>query len=144
MYPYKHVSFQLDKWYMNIGVATLSKYPIIEKRNIDFHADFNLSIYTDIVINGDTIRVVNNHLESNRITAKDMKRTDELRSSFSSEKLSSVTKYLSRKLSVAYRVRAKQADLIATLIEESPYKVISCGDYNDVPASYTYSKVKEI
>lgn len=141
-YPHKHVSFQLDKWRMNIGVATLSKYPIIEKRNIDFHAEFNLSIYTDIVIEDDTIRVINNHLESNRVTAKDMKKTAELRSDFSSEKLSSVTKYLSQKLSVAYRVRAKQADLIAKLIKESPYKVISCGDYNDVPASYTYSKIK--
>lgn len=141
-YPHKHVSFQLDKWRMNIGVATLSKYPIIEKRNIDFHAEFNLSIYSDIVIGSDTIRVVNNHLESNRVTAQDMKKTAELRSDFSSEKLGSVTKYLSQKLSVAYRVRANQADLIAKLIKESPYKVISCGDYNDVPASYTYSTIK--
>lgn len=141
-YPYKHVSFQLDKWRMNIGVATISKYPIAENRNIDFNADFNLSIYTDVIINDDTIRVINNHLESNRITAKDMKKTAELRSDFSSEKLSAMTKYLSQKLSVAYRIRAKQADLIAKLIKESPYKVISCGDYNDVPASYTYSKIK--
>ncbi|NLI72987.1 MAG: endonuclease/exonuclease/phosphatase family protein [Bacteroidales bacterium] len=141
-YPYKHISFQLDKWRMNIGVATLSKYPIIEKRNIDLESQFNLSIYSDIVIGDDTIRVINNHLESNRVTAQDMKKTAELRSDFSSEKLTAITKYLSQKLSVAYRVRAKQADLIAKLIDESPYKVISCGDYNDVPASYTYSRIK--
>lgn len=140
-YPHKHVSFQLDKWRMNIGVATLSKYPIIEKRNIDFHAEFNLSIYTDIVIEDDTIRVINNHSESNRVTAKDMKngwtaqwflvRETEFRHkvSFSNWVLPEC-------------VRAKQADLIAKLIKESPYKVISCGDYNDVPASYTYSKIK--
>lgn len=142
MYPHKHVSFQLDKWRMNIGLATLSKYPIIEKRNVDYDAEFNLSIYTDIVIGDDTIRVVNNHLESNRITANDMKQTAELKNDFSSQKLTGITKYLSQKMSVAYKVRAHQADEVAKVIKNSPYKVISCGDYNDVPASYTYTKVK--
>ncbi len=141
-YPHKHVSFQLNKWSMNIGVATLSKFPIIDKRNVDYHADFNLSIYSDILIGDDTIRVVNNHMESNRVTAMDMKETTELRNDFSSEKLSSVTKYLSQKLSVAYKVRANQADIVAKLIRETPYKVISCGDYNDVPASYAYTTIK--
>ncbi len=141
-YPHKHVSFQLDKWSMNIGLATLSKFPIIEKRNIDFDAEFNLSMFTDIVIGNDTIRVINNHLESNRITAQDMKKTSELRTDFSSDKLAEMTKYLSRKMSTAYKVRAKQADRVAEIIQNSPYKVISCGDYNDVPSSYTYSRVK--
>ncbi|MFV0391357.1 MAG: endonuclease/exonuclease/phosphatase family protein [Paludibacteraceae bacterium] len=141
-YPHKHVSFQLNKWNMNIGVATLSKYPIIEKRNIDFNSEFNLSIFSDIVIDDDTIRFVNNHLESNRITIADMKQTAELRNDLSSEKVSSLTKYFSRKLSIAYKVRSNQADTIAKLISESPYKIISCGDYNDVPASYTYTKIK--
>ncbi len=141
-YPHKHVSFQLDKWSMNIGLATLSKFPIIEKRNIDFNAEFNLSMFTDIVIGDDTIRVVNNHLESNRITSLDMEKTSELRSDFSSEKLTGITKNLSRKMSVAYKVRAIQADKVAEIIQKSPYKVISCGDYNDVPSSYTYTRVK--
>ena len=142
MFPYKHVSFQLDKWSMNIGLATLSKFPIIEKRNVDYDAEFNLSIYTDIVIGVDTIRIINNHLESNRITAMDMKQTSELRNDFSSEKIAAVTKYLSQKMSVAYKMRAKQADEVAKVIKNSPYKVISCGDYNDVPVSYAYTKVK--
>lgn len=141
-YPYKHVSFQMNRWNMNIGVCTLSKYPIIEKRNIDYHSDFNLSTYTDIVIGGDTVRVVNNHLESNRITAKDMEKTADLRNDFSSEKLGAITKYLSQKLGIAYKKRALQADVVSKLIENSPYKVISCGDYNDVPMSYTYTKIK--
>lgn len=141
-YPHKHVSFQLDKWRMNIGLATLSKYPIIEKRNVDYESVFNLSIYTDVVIGDDTIRIINNHLESNRITSMDMKQTAELRNDFSSEKLAGITKYLSRKMSTAYKVRAKQVDEVANVISNSPYKVISCGDYNDVPASYAYTKVK--
>lgn len=142
MYPYKHVSFQLDKWRMNIGLATLSKYPIIEKRNVDYDAEFNLSIFTDVVIGSDTLRIVNNHLESNRITSKDMKQTAELKNDFSSQKLTGITKYLSQKMGVAFKVRANQVDEVAKVIKDSPYKIISCGDYNDVPASYAYTKVK--
>ena len=141
-YPYKHVSFQLNKWKMNIGLATLSKYPIIEKRNIEYESDFNLSMFTDVVIGDDTLRIVNNHLESNRITARDMKKTSQVVSNFTSERLSSMTKYLSRKMGLAYNARAKQADAVAAVIKQSPYKVIACGDFNDVPASYTYSKIK--
>ncbi|NLO69596.1 MAG: endonuclease/exonuclease/phosphatase family protein [Porphyromonadaceae bacterium] len=142
-YPYKHIGFQLiNKWNMDLGVATFSKFPIVKKKNIDFKADYNMSIFSDIVIGKDTLRVINNHLESNRITAQDMKKTSDLRSDFSSEKLSAATKYLSRKLSLAYKVRANQAVKISEIIKKSPYKVISCGDFNDVPASYTYVKTK--
>jgi len=141
MYPYKHVSFQLNKWSMGIGLVTLSKFPIIEKRNAGYKSIFNLTIYTDVVVGNDTLRIVNNHLESNRVTAQDMQMTSKLKDNFDTDELGAVTKYLSQKLSVAYRVRASQADIVAKLIENSPYKVISCGDYNDVPASYTYTKV---
>ena len=140
-YPYKHVSFQLNKWSMGIGLVTMSKYPIVEKRNAAYKSIFNLTIYSDIVIGDDTLRIVNNHLESNRITAQDMQMTSKLKDNFDTDELGSVTKYLSQKLSVAYRVRASQADIVAKLIENSPYWVISCGDYNDVPASYTYTRV---
>ncbi len=142
MYPYKHVSYKLNKWRMNIGLATLSKYPIIEKRNIDYTSDFNLSMFTDIVINEDTIRVVNNHLESNRITSQDMKSTSELVSDFSSEQFKELGKYLSRKMAVAYRMRAQQVETVTNLVEKTPYKVIVCGDFNDVPSSYTYSELR--
>ncbi len=141
-YPYKHVSFLLNKWQMNMGLATLSKYPIIEKRNIDYKSAYNLSMFTDIVVGEDTLRVINNHLESNRVTTKDMQETAGLVHDFTSEKLAFVAKHLSKKMSVAYKIRANQADIVADVVEKSPYKVIVCGDFNDVPSSYTYSRIK--
>ena len=132
-YPYKHVSFLLNKWQMNMGLATLSKYPIIEKRNIDYESDYNLSMFTDIVVGEDTLRVINNHLESTTVTTKDMEETAKLMSDFTSEKLTSVTKHLSKKMGAAYKIRAKQAEKVANVAESSPYKVILCGDFNDVP-----------
>ena len=35
-----------------------------------------------------------------------------------------------------------QANAVARIIAESPYKVIVFGDFNDVPASYAYTKIK--
>ncbi len=44
------------------GIATFSYYPIINKGHIDFPGKtFNLAIYTDIIINENTIRVYNIH-----------------------------------------------------------------------------------
>ena len=34
-----------------------------------------------------------------------------------------------------------QAKIVEKFIEKSPYKVIVCGDFNDVPLSYTYQTI---
>jgi endonuclease/exonuclease/phosphatase family metal-dependent hydrolase len=65
-----------------------------------------------------------------------------LKDSFDTEKLSGTTLHLSRKLGAAYKARAVQADTIASIRNRSPYKVIICGDFNDVPVSYAYTKIK--
>ncbi len=39
--------------------------------------------------------------------------------------------------------RAAQADIVAGYVQSSPYPVILCGDFNDVPASYTYKKLSQ-
>ena len=44
---------------------------------------------------------------------------------------------------LAYLARAEQADLVAASIAASPYPVIVCGDFNDVPVSYTYHTVSQ-
>ncbi len=141
-YPYKHFVPKINGRRFALGVATFSKYPIINKHTVHYSADFNLSIYSDVIINGDTLRIINNHLESNRITGNDISETSNLRNNFDSKKIKELTGKLSKKISVAYKKRANQADSIAKIIEHSPYKVICCGDYNDVPMSYTYSRIK--
>ncbi|MGF2411655.1 MAG: endonuclease/exonuclease/phosphatase family protein, partial [Ferruginibacter sp.] len=46
------------------------------------------------------------------------------------------------KLKEAYKKRALQAELMHEKIQQSPYPAIVCGDFNDVPTSYTYNTVK--
>lgn len=141
-YPYKHVEFKAKRKTNLIGIATFSKYPIVDRHRIEFPSRFNISISTDIEINGTIVRVFNNHLESNRITESDKALPNKLKTRFDADNLTDITFYFSHKLGSAYKLRAYQADTLASLISKSPFKVIVCGDFNDVPTSYVYTKMK--
>ena len=141
-YPYNHIWYKNQSKSHSWGVATFSKYPIIFKKKIDFESQYNVSIFSDIVVNEDTIRVFNNHLESNKFSMNDIKQYQNAGNNFSSNELKSVSSMLSRKLADAYKIRAVQARIVASEIKKSPYKNIACGDFNDVPESYAYHKVK--
>ncbi len=141
-YPYSHIAFNKSKSTRKEGIATFSKYPIINKQRIGYPSDNNLSIYSDINVDGEIIRMINNHLESNRLTENDKSRPISLKENFDADSLSGITLYFSKKLASAYKLRAVQADSVAQVVESSPYKVIMCGDFNDVPGSYVYTKAK--
>jgi len=143
-YPYKQIQYKqnINNNSQVSGVATFSKYPIINRQLIHYSSYYNVSIFSDINIHGRIIRLVNNHLESNRLTEheKDMPLT--LKDNFDTKRLTGITLHFSHKLAAAYRLRAVQADAVAKVIAESPYKVVVCGDFNDVPTSYAYTTVK--
>ncbi len=141
-YPHKHIYYKNNRKNRKSGIATFSRYPIIKKETIDYPSQQNAAIFSDIVIGNDTIRLINCHLESNLLTEKDKAIPMELRKNFDAETLSNVTVHLSRKLGTAYKTRAKQAEIVAGYVEKSPYKVMLCGDFNDVPLSYSYTKIK--
>lgn len=141
-YPFKHIQYNYTERTKQSGEAIFSKYPIVNKQKVDFNSGFNGSIFSDIKIDGKVIRLINNHLESNKITENDKKMPIKLKDDFNTETLSGVTHNFSRKLGIAYKIRAQQADAVAKVIAESPYKVIVCGDFNDVPSSYAYTKIK--
>lgn len=141
-YPYKHVEIKARMHTRLLGIATFSKYPIVDRQRIEFKSRFNISISTDINVNGTIIRFFNNHLESNRITESDKALSVKLKEKFDADNLTDMTLVFSNKLGIAYKMRAAQADTVAELIAKSPYKVIVCGDFNDVPGSYVYNKMK--
>lgn len=143
-YPYKHIQYkQKSRTNFDLtGVATFSKYPIINRQKIEYPSLYNVSIFSDIHIHGKTIRLVNNHLESNRLTEQDKNMPLKLRNNFDTKNLTGITLNFSHKLGVAYKLRSVQADAVAKVIASSPYKVIECGDLNDVPTSYAYTTVK--
>lgn len=127
--------------HQNFGVAVFSKYPVIEKGNVAFpseHSSFNYCIYTDIVKNSDTFRIYNVHLQSIKLQKDDYAIFDE-NDTTSAEQPSNVFRLI-QKINRAYPIRAEQAEIIMAHVQNSPYPVIVCGDFNDTPLSYTYNQ----
>ncbi len=123
----------------HFGLATISKYPVVNKEIIKFEQSFNGVIVTDIVINDDTVRIFNCHLQSIQLEQKDYTVIETLTEDIDNYKL----RLLLRKIIEATQKRAGQADIISQKIKESPYPVFVCGDLNDFPLSYTYLKLSE-
>jgi len=124
-----------DHW----GIATFSKYPIIKKGFIEFNAKGNNScIFSDIVKGKDTIRYYNLHLQSIHFKNEDYKFIDSLNTNKNVSEVRGIKKIL-RKLKMAFVKRSTQVDLVINHIQNSPYKVVVCGDFNDTPVSYTYN-----
>lgn len=118
-----------------------SRFPIIDSGVVEHQENTgNMSIYVDIVAYGDTIRVINTHLQSIKFDAPDYNAIKNIKIADDST-VSAYTR-MTRKLKVAFVKRAKQAQAVSDFIELSPYKVIVMGDFNDSPSSYAYRTVR--
>ena len=50
---------------------------------------------------------------------------------------------MGNKVGNATAIRANQAIKIAAVIADSPHPVVVCGDFNDIPGSFTYRTIRE-
>ena len=120
------------------GMTILSKYEILERGNIAFKSSYNLSMYSDIVIVEDTIRVFNNHLESYALSFKSLikrLKTKDTTTQMATDEIYEVHK----KIGKTVLRRTLQVDSLAKLIDSSPYPTMICGDQNETPMSYAYT-----
>lgn len=140
-YPYHHIWYKTQGRNFWLGNAVFSKYPIVHKEAIDYESRYNVSIFSDVVVGDDTIRLVNNHLESFKFTPREIAEFKDAIGN-QSEELKSSTIQLWKKMNMAYRLRCPQADSVAAVVKASPYPVVLCGDFNDVPQSYAYRHIK--
>ncbi len=95
------------------------------------------AFWADIIISSDTIRLYNIHLHSTSITSSDndyISSMEFLGDSLRDDRFIDML----RRFKETSQWRAKQAERVAQSIEESPYRVIVCGDFNDTPNSYAY------
>ena len=140
-YPYSMTQFRISNKQRNFGVAIYSKYPLINKHNIEFESTYNGAFRCDMLVGRDTIRLICAHLESNQITGSELDQPVQDAMKQNTDSLSASTRHIIDKLRKAYQLRSHQAQLIAEEIKASPYKTIVCGDFNDVPVSYTYHTI---
>jgi endonuclease/exonuclease/phosphatase family metal-dependent hydrolase len=124
------------------GIVTFSKFPIIRKGEIVHPGSSSLSIYTDVLIQNDTFRIYNNHLQSFRLRRMERSFIEELTASDDKETMNEV-KSLSVSLKKGFVKRALQAQVVKDNINKSPYPVIVLGDFNDTPVSYSYRKIRK-
>jgi hypothetical protein len=90
------------------GIVTFSKFPIISKGEIIHPGSSSLSIYTDVLIQNDTFRIYNNHLQSFRLMRMERSFINELTASDDKETMTEV-KSLSLSLKKGFVKRANQA-----------------------------------
>lgn len=140
-YPYKHIVWVKSGDYSNYGIAIYSKHQLINKRYVDFPNSNNISIFCDLTINSDTVRIFNNHLQSINFDNESYSFISNQRNYTQSEKLKEIQN-ISVQLKDAFIKRGIQAEFIAEEIQASQYPVIICGDFNDTPVSYSYYKIK--
>ena len=125
----------------NFGIAMLSKYPMIARGDIIFddplNIDNNYCVFADIVKEKDTFRIYNIHLQSIKFQKDDYQVFSKNLRKIEDKK--STIELLIEKLKIAYPKRAEQARKVVEHMQQSPFPVIICGDFNDTPMSYSYN-----
>lgn len=123
-----------------MSMAFFSKYPIINTEVLHFYdrPHANVCLYADVNYNGDTIRIINIHLQSISFQPEDYQYLDQVKNV---ETDMQSNKRIGARIKNAFLHRGEQADKVAELIEESPYPVIVAGDFNDTPASYAFNVI---
>ena len=116
----------------------LSRFRILRSGVITTQAT---SVWADLLVDEDTMRVVSNHLQSTGITSLDnayITRYEYLLDTAREEKLRNMV----GRFHTNCVLRADQVDSIRAHIDSlAPRMHIICGDFNDTPISYTYRQL---
>ncbi|WP_205512964.1 endonuclease/exonuclease/phosphatase family protein [Longitalea arenae] len=127
------------------GVAIFSRFPIVDTQRIRFPDPAKLRaaeslIGVDVLVNGKKIRVYTTHLQSVLFQKNDYRNIEIIKSA--DDSMVTASRSIIKKLRNGYASRGFQADLVRNKLDSCPYPEIICGDFNDVPNSYTYFKIK--
>lgn len=131
-----------DFWgHAHFGIIIFSKYPIINKQTVMYYPyDYNsIFQYADIVKGADTFRLFDVHLQSLRFSRENLKYIDD--PTVKENDALKEPKNIVSKFKKGFIKRKVQADRIREEMDKSPYPVILCGDFNDVPNSYAYNRI---
>lgn len=142
--PYKKLfkdSLQYEFSLRKGSMSILSDLPHVDKGVLDFPNTSNRIIWADLKTNEQIIRVINVHLQSNKVSeqAEDLVNNVDLAEKETWSDMRSVIGKVKR----ATAIRTKQAEEAQKFIASSPYPVLLAGDFNDTPLSYTYSLMSD-
>ncbi|MBI1344374.1 MAG: endonuclease/exonuclease/phosphatase [Terrimonas sp.] len=141
-YPYYYFSYDPDGWHQYIGSIIFSRFPIIDTGMVRYFRPSmpEALIYADIRCGNDTVRVFTTHLQSVQFRKNDynaMEKVKQVEDSFFVK-----TKTVLGKVKKALKYRSTQSQVVRDILDNSPYPSILCGDFNDIPNSYTYFTIR--
>jgi len=141
-YPFFYFSYDEDGSKQYYSSIIFSRLPIIDSGLVyypspSFHEPL---MHADIKFNDDTVRVFTTHLQSVQFKKRDYQRINEIKNY--EDSLVSNSKTIFSKLRKGIEKRSIQANVIKDELRQSRYPVIFCGDFNDVPNSYTYFTIR--
>ena len=116
--------------------AIFSKYPITATKSFPINNNKeNGCVSADIKINDKIIRFYSLQLQSNEISS--MADNIAEKGIKTESGWINILKIMNR-FRKAGRKRTNEAEIIAADIQQSPHPVVVCGDFNDIPVSYSY------
>ncbi|MFH0867342.1 MAG: endonuclease/exonuclease/phosphatase family protein [Bacteroidota bacterium] len=145
-----HIYFTTNSRNLNFfGIATYTSFPVIDTGSVVYKTvTGNICIYTDVLINTDTVRIYNVHLESIRLQSEDYVLAENQEENLKNikDKQKEVTvkegsERILKRMKKAYVIRSPQSETVAEHISKCPYPIILCGDFNDTPTSYAYHNI---
>ena len=125
-------------------VTIISRFPIIRKQLIKYETQGNNSAAFWLNIKGREVIVINNHLQTMGFSMQERRNFGDMMIGERREKdyIKSTSRTIIGKILEASKVRSHQADSIAAFIRRhAGTPIIICGDFNDIPQSYTYHTI---
>ncbi len=129
MYPFKFITVHKSGEKRSIQ-AIYSKYSMINSGSLDFPDSGNNAIFADIVVNKDTLRIYNLHLESHKIIPSVSRLSNEPKGR------------LLKRLGRSFAKQGTQAQMVREHMEATSYRKIVCGDFNNTQFSNVYKVIK--
>lgn len=141
-YPYYYFSFDEDGSKLYYSSIIFSRLPMFDT-SITIYPKPSLPealLHADVKFNDDTIRIFTSHLQSVQFQKRDYQRINEIKNY--EDSLVSNSRTIFSKIKKSITNRSLQVSIIKEQLNQSPYPVIFCGDFNDVPNSYTYFAIR--
>ncbi len=138
-----HIKYWRETEKHGFGMATFTSLPIARREELLVQEDPKMyALVTDVVSGADTLRVFNIHLSSYNFGKHDYEIVEGIIEKKDATSIRSGSLRVLRKLHQGFKARGRQADLIGEAVAASPYPVIVCGDFNEVPSGYAYNRIK--
>lgn len=118
------------------GLAVFSRYPLERGQGHFFANHANGFLQVDIMMPQQTVRLFNVHLQTNAITG--MANRVAAEGDLQRRETWLTIKGMLTRYGRSARKRIPQVSEILERARKSPHPVLLCGDFNEVPASYTY------